>query len=95
MASEHYASIVYLIKAGGHDSSALGLIRCLLEAVYKGLHVLHCSTENGVLAVADGKFVFPKVENISSELEAKFGVESLQNSGRTLGGILRLYPCWS
>jgi hypothetical protein len=72
IALEHQNSIVYLVDLGGHDSSALALFRCLVEAMYRGLWTQVIATNVEVDAIRSGRHKFggiiPMVESVAEKI---------------------------
>jgi hypothetical protein len=91
IAFEHYDSIAQLMDIGNHDSSALALIRCLVESVYKGLYVRYCATHEEIDQIRANNFSFKGFEYIASRLDMKFGVDKGFKIPGELWGLLNGY----
>lgn len=70
VALQHQHSIVVLIDLGDHDSSAMALLRCLVDTRERGIWVLDFADDQQVETILTGDFDF-KAQNIPHKLSEK------------------------
>jgi hypothetical protein len=69
---EHHGAILYLLKAGQFDGSALALVRPLIDGTYRAHWIYACAKPDIVLRIRNGEeTVYPGLINMATEVEKK------------------------
>jgi hypothetical protein len=68
---EHHGAILYLLKSGRFDGSALALVRPLIDACYRAHWIFCCAKPKTVARIYDGKGQFPGLIDMAKEVEKK------------------------
>ena len=69
--SEHHGAILYLLKPGRFDGSALALVRPLIEGAYRAHWIYSCAKPDIVVRIKNGENVYPGLINMATEIEKK------------------------
>jgi len=99
LTSEHHAAILYLLKAGRFDGSALALVRPLIDGAYRAHWIYSCAKPDIVARIKNGENVYPGLPNMADEIEKKVDADGMFASikpyinalhGYTHGGLEQL-----
>jgi hypothetical protein len=71
VALQHEDSIIRLVEIGDHDSSALALVRCLIEACHRGMWLLTCATDDQVEHIRSQEFDWGIFREMGDEIAKK------------------------
>ena len=97
--SEHHGAILYLLKSGRFDGSALALVRPLIEGAYRAHWIYSCAKPDIVVRIKNGENVYPGFINMATEIEKKIDADGMFASiapyinalhGYTHGGLEQL-----
>jgi hypothetical protein len=77
LTSELHAAILYLLKAGRYDGSALALVRPLIDGAYRAHWIHSCAKPDIVVRIKNGENVYPGLINMAEEIEKKVDVDGM------------------
>jgi hypothetical protein len=69
LAVEHHGAILYLLKTGKFDGSAMVLVRPLIDCVYRALWLHCCGKPEHFAAVRAGSIPYPGFPNMADAIE--------------------------
>lgn len=96
---EHHGAILYLLKTGRFDGSALALVRPLIDGAYRAHWIYSCAKPDIVVRIKNGENVYPGLLNMATEIENKIDTGGIFTSiapyinalhGYTHGGLEQL-----
>ena len=99
LTSEHHGAILYLLKTGRFDGSALALVRPLIDGAYRAHWIYSCAKPDIVTRIKSGENVYPGLINMATEIEKKVDADGMFASiapyigalhGYTHGGLEQL-----
>jgi hypothetical protein len=99
LTSEHHGAILYLLKTGRFDGSALALVRPLIDGAYRAQWIYSCAKPDIVARIKNGESVYPGLINMATEIEKKVDADGMFASiapyinalhGYTHGGLEQL-----
>jgi len=99
LTAEHHGAILYLLKAGRFDGSALALVRPLIDGAYRAHWIYSCAKPDIVARIKNGENVYPGLINMATEIEKKINADGMFASiapyinalhGYTHGGLEQL-----
>lgn len=97
--AEHHGGILYLLKAGRFDGSALALVRPMIDGAYRAHWIYSCAKPDIVTRIKKGEDVYPGLVNMATEIEKKLNTDGMFASiapyinslhGYTHGGLEQL-----
>lgn len=77
LTAEHHGAILYLLKAGQFDGSALALVRPLIDGAYRAHWIYSCAKPDIVARIKNGENVYPGLINMADEIEKKVNADGL------------------
>jgi hypothetical protein len=96
---EHQAAILYLLRSGRFDGSALALVRPLIDGCYRAHWIYACAKPDIVVRIKNGEEVYPGLINMATEVEKRLDAGGVFTSvapyiqalhGYTHGGLEQL-----
>jgi hypothetical protein len=99
LVQEHHGAILYLLRTGRFDGSALALTRPLIDAAYRAHWIYSCARPEIIQRIRAGEDCYPGLLNMADAIEAKMATDGLFTSinpyikalhGYTHGGLEQL-----
>lgn len=99
LTAEHHGAILYLLKAGRFDGSALALVRPMIDVCYRAHWIYSCAKPDIVARIRNGEDVYPGLINMATEVEKRINADGMFTSiepyinalhGYTHGGLEQL-----
>jgi hypothetical protein len=97
--AEHHGAVLYLLKSGRFDGSALALVRPMIDGAYRAHWIYSCAKPEIIARIRKGENVYPGLINMATEIEKKLDTDGLFVSvapyinglhGYTHGGLEQL-----